>query len=57
MKQYERMIKGLLYDPSDEEIMADQVTFQEELWKFNQLKPSETAAKQKYMKAMNILIL
>lgn len=41
MTQYERMAKGLLYDPGDPEILAEQVPFQDALWEFNQLKPSD----------------
>ena len=29
MTQYERMVKGLLYDPGDPEIMAEQVPYQD----------------------------
>lgn len=50
MTQYERMVKGLIYDPADDEIMKEQVIFQDMLWAFNQLKPSEYDKKQKYMK-------
>ena len=50
MTQYERMIKGLIYDPMDEEIIKKQAVFQEALWNFNRLKPSENDKKQKYMK-------
>ena len=50
MTQYERMVKGLLYDPADAEIMKEQVGFQDKLWSFNRLKPSDIAAKVKYMK-------
>ena len=50
MTQYERMVKGLLYDPGDEEILAEQVPFQDRLWEFNRLKPSELEAKQRYMR-------
>ena len=49
MTQYERMTEGLLYDPGDPEIMAEQVPFQDRLWLFNQLKPSDYEAKQRYM--------
>ena len=44
------MVKGLIYDPMDEEIMAEQVPFQDKLWEFNQLKPSDYEKKQQYMK-------
>lgn len=50
MTQYERMVKGLIYDPGDEEIMKEQFPFQDKLWEFNQLKPSDIAGKEKYMK-------
>lgn len=50
MTQYERMVNGLVYDPADEEIMKEQVVFQDLLWAFNQLKPSEYGKKEKYMK-------
>ena len=50
MTQYERMVRGLLYDPGDEEILAEQVPFQDRLWEFNRLKPSELEAKQRYMR-------
>lgn len=50
MTQYERMINGLIYDTCDPEIMALQRPFQEKLWAFNQLSPSESAQKEAYMK-------
>ena len=50
MKQYERMVNGLIYDPADDEIMKEQIVFQDMLWDFNQLKPSEYDKKQRYMK-------
>ena len=49
MTQKERMIKGLIYDPADREILEEQIVFQDKLWAFNQLKPSEYKEKQKYM--------
>ena len=49
MTNYERMVKGLIYDPMDDEIMAEQVPYQKKLWEFNQLKPSDYDAKQRYM--------
>ncbi len=50
MTQYERMTAGLIYDPADKEILEAQGAFQEAVWAFNQLKPSESEKKQKYMK-------
>ena len=50
MTQYERMTAGLVYDPGDEEILGKQVPFQDRLWEFNRLKPSQYAEKEAYMK-------
>ena len=50
MTQYERMTKGLIYDPGDKEIMDKQVPWQDKLWEFNQLKTSDYEKKQAYMK-------
>ncbi len=50
MTQYERMTAGLIYDPMDPEIMAEQSVFQERCFEFNQLKPSESGEKIAYMK-------
>ena len=50
MTQYERMTKGLIYDPGDKEIMDEQVPWQDKLWEINQLKTSDYDKKQAYMK-------
>lgn len=50
MTQFERMVSGLIYDPMDREIVGEQATFQEKLWAFNQLKPSDNDLKQQYMR-------
>lgn len=50
MSQYERMVKGLIYDPADEEIMSEQRPLGDLLYDFNHLKPSQSEEKQKYMK-------
>ena len=50
MTEYEKMEQGQLYDPGDENIMSEQRVFQDRLWAFNQLKPADLAAKEKYMK-------
>ncbi len=52
MTQYERMTAGLIYDPADREIMDEQVPFQDQLWAFNQLRPSDYAKKLEYMHAV-----
>ncbi len=49
MTQYERMEKGLLYDPGDPEIMAEQLPLLDRLWAFNRLWPSDREEKQRYM--------
>ena len=50
MTQRERMIAGLIYNPSDRDIMEEQAVYQEKLWEFNQLKPTDGDKKNKYMK-------
>jgi galactoside O-acetyltransferase len=50
MTEYEKMLAGEIYDPCDEEIMGLQTPYQDGLWEFNQLKPSEIEKKLKYMK-------
>ena len=51
-QQYKRMVEGLIYDPSDEEIMSEQRPFQDRLWQFNQLKPTDYQQKEEYMKSV-----
>ena len=50
MTEKEKMLKGLPYNPDDEEIMNEQFPYQDKLWEFNQLKPSQVEEKRKYMK-------
>ena len=50
MTQKERMTKGLIYDTCDAEILETQSIYQEKLWAFNQLKPSQNREKEAYMK-------
>ena len=50
MTEYERMVQGLVYDPCDDEIMKEQQVYQQRLWEFNQLKPTDIAAKDAFMK-------
>lgn len=52
MTEYEKMVKGLIYDPSDQEIVREQIQYQDKLWEFNQLKPSQYSEKTKFMKEM-----
>ena len=44
------MKMGLIYDTCDKEILEMQRPFKDKLWEFNQLKPSDVSAKEKYMK-------
>ena len=50
MTQYERMVKGMLYDPREKEILDEQFPYQDKLWEFNQLKPSDIEKKEQFMK-------
>ena len=52
MTEYEKMAKGLIYNPGDEKIMSEQLQYQDKLWEFNRLKPSQYSEKIKYMKEM-----
>jgi len=50
MTEYEKMLEGKIYDPLDPEIQKEQFPFQDKLWEFNQLKPSDLEKKEAYMK-------
>lgn len=50
MTQYERMLAGLIYDPADPQILTEQAGFAKRLWAFNQLRPGDTAEKERYMR-------
>ena len=50
MTNYEKMLAGVIYDPSDPEIVKEQEPFLDKLWEFNQLKPSQGKEKFAYMK-------
>ena len=52
MTEYEKMVEGLIYNPGDEKIISEQLQYQDKLWEFNQLKPSQYSEKIKYMKEM-----
>ena len=43
MTRLERMKQGLIYDTCDPEIMELQRPYQEKLWAFNQLRPTDAA--------------
>lgn len=38
---YKRMVEGRLYDPGDDEILSEQVSYLEDLYEFNATRPSE----------------
>ncbi len=42
MTEREKMNNGLIYDPNDEEIMREQLSYLDALYEFNATKPSET---------------
>ena len=50
MTEYEKMLAGKIYDPLDPEIQEEQFPFQDKLWEFNKLKPSDIEKKEAYMK-------
>ena len=50
MTQVERMINGLIYDTTDAEVAAIQRPYKDRLWELNQLKPSQRAEREAYMK-------
>lgn len=52
MTQKERMEKGLLYDPGDEEIMKEQFPYLDSLKKFNEAPSSEVEKREELMKKM-----
>ena len=52
MTEYDRMIKGLLYDPADDDLAEVQFRCQELLHEFNALRPSQFEEQQRLMKEM-----
>ena len=50
MTEREKMLSGQLYDPSDEEIMAEQSVYNSKLGQLNSLDPSDAEAIDSYMK-------
>lgn len=52
MTEYDRMVRGLLYDPGVSELADEQLKCQELLHEFNSLRPSQTEEQQKLMKEM-----
>ena len=44
------MVKGMLYDPRDKKILDEQFPYQDKLWEFNKLKPSDIEKKEQFMK-------
>lgn len=52
MTEYEKMKRGLLFNPGVKEIIEEQNIYQDKLWEFNQLKPSDRSLKEKYMKEL-----
>lgn len=52
MTQKERMLAGLIYDPADDSIMSEQVTYLEKMYDFNATRPSEMEKRQALLKEM-----
>ncbi len=52
MTQKERMLAGLVYDPADDSIMSEQMTYLEKMYDFNATRPSEMEKRQALLKEM-----
>lgn len=52
MTERERMDSGMLYDPGVDEILSEQMQYQEALWKFNHMGPAEFEERQELMQEM-----
>ena len=52
MTERERMEAGLIYDCGSDEIMPEQMQYQDALWRFNHMGPSEIEERQELMKEM-----
>lgn len=52
MTERERMDKGILYDPGDEEILAEQFPYLDELKEFNEVPSGEVEKREEMMKKM-----
>ena len=50
MTERERMEKGILYNPGDEEILAEQFPYLDALKEFNELPSSEVEKREELMK-------
>lgn len=50
MTEYEKMKKGLPFNPGDPEILAEQRVYVEKLREFNSLGPNDITEKQEFMK-------
>ena len=51
MTEYEKMLKGMIYDPSDEEIMKEQDPYTNRLAEFNTYDRSDSDAFNKIGRA------
>lgn len=52
MNNRERMVKGLIYDPSAGDIMSDQRKYNEILYDYNATRPSETEKRHEILKKL-----
>lgn len=52
MTQKERMLAGLVYDPADDSIMSEQMTYLEKMYDFNATRPSEMEKRQALLREM-----
>ena len=50
MTEFEKMKRGLLYNPNDQKIAEEQMPYLDKLYEFNQLRPSQLKEKEAYLK-------
>ena len=49
MSEKSKMLAGEIYDPMDQEILSEQVIYQNALFEFNKLAPNDIEGKEKYL--------
>ena len=52
MTYYEKLHSGVLYDPSDDEVMVEQIKYMDLLYEFNMTKPSESKKREDLLRNM-----
>ena len=52
MTQYEKIHSGEIYNPADDEIMREQLTYLDKLYDFNMTRPSQLDKREEMLKEM-----